>query len=1738
VEIRDGSSEQHGFKVVRIGEVGELVVGGYQIANGYINRPEQTNEAFVSSPFGLVYRTGDKAKITSDGRIECLGRISDGQVKLRGQRIELGEIEQALLRSPGCHSAIAQVIGTVLVVFCAMDDGISAEEANQRVLETCRSWLPTYMMPGDLVFLREMPRLASGKVDRKRLKADYKSTSQQAASITNGWTDDGKEIAAVISELTGSSVALSATLSSSGIDSLLAIRLAASLRGLGYEIGALEILSSQTLSDLLAIVAKKGRMDGGSPHASTVTRDSDFDGRKAAALEAHPSLNDLADGIECIRSCTAVQIAMLAETAQNPAAYCNLVDLEFPHGCEDGGIHTWMTQVMNDNDILRSGFIHSAEGFERVVFKALACDCIRVVESLTDSFELRSENDFLRPLFVEVKAGNGHESPRARLFVHHALYDGWSVDLLLSDLSALSMGTALGKRPQFGQVVDFYGRLSDRKTDAARSFWAEHLLGWQKTPFPKLSSNSRSSSAISVTVRTLSIHRDAIFQSFSKTECSTQVLFQACLTWLLGAITGTNDVVIGSITSGRTIPVPGIDGIIGPCIASTPLRINLSGMRTIRDLVNSLHVFNRAILEHCILPLSEIKRASGLSPGEALYDVLFVYQESLASRSKRHNPVREISHQDFLETAILVEVEPLEESFRLSVTYHQSIITSDVAELFTQQFDSLLSHFARNLSLPLTSAETCFDIPLLSVHNITPNAFSKHFDLARAFEETALKWPSNDAIRFADSISADDIRQDVLSYDSLNRQANKIARYLQGIKVNLGDVVAIVMQKSPLLYATILAIVKSGCAYLPLLPSTPIARIQTVLSQAQVSICLSDAASQRKLRDIEGTEVYNVQSTDMSKFGDGNLLIGLDLSRLAYVIYTSGTTGVPKGVAVTQLNIMSNIDVLSRIYPVGCSYRLLQSCSQAFDVSVFEIFFTWLNGMCLCSGTNDTIFQDLELSIRKFEVTHLSMTPTVASLVHPKNVPRVEFLVTAGEPMTPLVAKQWNTVLYQGYGPSETTNICSVKKMTLRDHIEHLGWALENTSTMVLYPHSLDVVPLGCVGELCFGGDQIADGYLNMPELTSQKFLNHPIYGRIYRSGDLGRMLPDKTLIILGRIDDQLKLRGQRIESNEIDTIILSSGLASTSTAIVSTRGESGSNQLATFYVPLGQECTNFAILPLEDKTQESITAMATLLQCQLPSYMVPSYLLPITTIPRTSSGKIDKTLLQATFAQLTSQYLTKSSTSCQREDQDTEWTANEQKVAGITSAVLRVERQDIGRWTPLAALGLDSISAIALAQRLRKLFGVPFSVSQVLRNPSVAQLARSATTEDESSTTQVDDHYFSDKFLDTVTANFREMSGEIESVLPCTPLQEAMLAATNEKSYVNWLTLLLHLPPEALQAHWEEMTRRHGILRTCFVTTSDSQRPLVQVVLRRWSTPWLIHTDTSISPVEVADLQYRHMPQPIDSQSPPIRLMLYRDGTSIYLSLLCHHVICDGVAMEVLFSEIEELSRGQTLPPALEYAKFLQHMLSLPENVGTYWTDHFRDFESVSFAASHSGTDEDHVAGGILTRRLDMALSEVECNLRRFGWSLLALWESVWSVVLSILLRREDLCFGLVMSGRSIPIDGIERLVAPCFNTIPIRARMSTFKQQDKLVRHFQASNPTLLHYQFTPLRYIQALVNNDGQHLFDTLLLLQHPLRQLDPNVWERRGDIGGMDIPLVCEVIPSPLEDSLLINLHYDG
>lgn len=930
------------LEILPIGHVGELAVGGIQLAEGYINRAEQTSLAFINTcDQGRIYRTGDKARLLPDGHLECLGRMSAGQVKLRGQRVELGEIEHSAYQTGGIKSATAVVIGGSIVLFCSVR---IAKITPNDVLESCRRWLPKFLVPGHVVFLADVPRLPSGKIDVSKLKEDYERErleSAPAKSVNQNATE--MMLSRAIQDLLGYRIDPSDSFASAGLDSLGAIMLASRLRATNFNIGVVDILRANTIRDL----AKTLQVVMGSTCAqdSAISTDdwAQVHGLARRELQKLLTVSEF-DRVQEIIPCTPLQIAMLSETKRDHQAYCNWIELEYPSFLGFREIQAAIGELANQNEILRSGFIqlpYQTHPFAQVIWSNLAMSRNYCQSSRSHCFQIKTPGEFLKPLQVKIESCEAKS--RIVVQIHHALYDGWSWENVVHDFDLILRNQPCMERPQFRDIVTYYRDPSaSARLALSREYWQVHLHEVSSCVLPNLHGKNSTSPGIRVahlatTILPLQTHRAS--REFG---VSVQSIFQAAFAWLLSTYVGSSDVVYGTVSSGRTLPVAGIEDIIGPCVATLPVRVNVSHSRTARDLIQSVHRLNRQILEHHELPLRDIKKTCNIDPGSPLFDSIFVWQQTLLGKQPEF--LKQVGAADYVEFHLTLELEPRQESFDMKITYQQAIMPEVQAEHFLHQLDQIISIFTNRASVPLAEIGNYIEEEYLSVENRNPAIYPIEVSLSFPVEAFAESHPTSTAVEFAREINGDVIKSEKLSYSNLNRRANQVAHYLLSLSVGADDLVCICMDKCMDLYVGILGIIKSGAGYLPLTPETPVKRRDSILMESKVKICLCH--SSLLLKDGEGQSqslqkeephesnqvmLLCMDKIDLNSMPISNPACDFHPLNLAYAVFTSGTTGTMKGVLVTQQNIKSNLCALSNIYPTPEGSRLLQSCSHAFD---------------------------------------------------------------------------------------------------------------------------------------------------------------------------------------------------------------------------------------------------------------------------------------------------------------------------------------------------------------------------------------------------------------------------------------------------------------------------------------------------------------------------------------------------------------------------------------------------------------------------------------------------------------------------------------------------------------------------------------------------------------------------------------------------------------------------------------
>ncbi|KAM5435656.1 NRPS cluster protein [Microsporum canis] len=914
-------------EILPIGHVGELVVGGPQLARYYLNRPKENKNAFIDSKrYGRLYRTGDKGRMHPNGEIQCMGRISTGQVKLRGQRIELGEIESVLLKGQYVRNAAVCVIHGVLVAFLSAD----VERCTSKDLQLiCQRSLPKFMIPGNFVILDELPRLPSGKIDRKGLQEEYiihKGIGQSDPSELSGEIE--QKISASLEQLLELSVGPTASLASVGLDSLKTINLASSLRKDGIFLNALDILEADSIRKMAMLVSKS--------RPEMITAPTESGALETWNMIVEQGLNKLkateySEAPHEIIPCSPTQMGMLLETKLNPKAYFNSIELQFDHGISLEDVKGAFSITVSNNQVLRSGFIEiDLPGFPyaQVVWEQLHSDQFSEPQNFDYDLELQNQWDILHPFRIQLGIIDGKS--RALVHIHHSLYDGWSWDQIMLDLASALGNKPPTERPQYRLFTLFHmNHASSELREQAINYWRSHLEGSSPCLWPNFQDRSDIPKTTGVVEHQLNIDLDQLDSLVRDSRVSRQIIFQAAIGYLLSVYNGTSDIILGNVSAGRTLPIDGIDNIVGPCISTIPLRFDLQKIRTIRDLFAILHRLNRKALAHGFIPLRDIKQVSGINLADQLFDTLFVWQDTINTNC---GPITQIASRDFLEFTLTVDLGIQDGKIQAKATFQESILPASQVMIFLQQIEGVALTFLQSPNTLLDDIASKLPDSLLSMENTIPLPLESLPGLSDGIEHIAKMDPERIAVEFLDSLDPETgaISTQSLTYLELHTKSNTLASQLRNLGVAEGNLVAVCLEKSLELYISILAIIKAGAGYVPMTPQMPMMRIKHIIQEANCRICITDSEISAQLSDLSNMKTILVDKD----------LLGEDVkyelpkppgSCPAYAVFTSGTTGTPKGVLVSRFNLESNIAVLSALYPDAPEPRLLQACSHAFD---------------------------------------------------------------------------------------------------------------------------------------------------------------------------------------------------------------------------------------------------------------------------------------------------------------------------------------------------------------------------------------------------------------------------------------------------------------------------------------------------------------------------------------------------------------------------------------------------------------------------------------------------------------------------------------------------------------------------------------------------------------------------------------------------------------------------------------
>jgi amino acid adenylation domain-containing protein/non-ribosomal peptide synthase protein (TIGR01720 family) len=871
---------------------------------------------------------------------------------------------------------------------------------------------------------------------------------------------------------------------------------------------------------------------------------------------------------------------------------------------------------------------------------------------------------------------------------HHILMDGWCVGILIRECFEIYNSLVQGSAPAMKEVHPYSSYiewLMRRNKELSIQYWSDYLRGYDTiSEVPKKITPSKDhyewqESAISL--------EGSIWQSISSL-CSDlgvteNVFIQTVWGILLARYNSTNDVVFGSVVSGRPGEIQGIEEMIGLFINTVPVRIRVKEGASIITLLKEVQ--QRAIegSAHHYTQLAEVQSVSEL--GGTVFDHIMIFEnypvQEMVAQQMTASTLSLLSSSGFEQThydltVIIIPGEKISIRFEYNSNVYDELIIKGVQEHVMRLIEEIVKKPGTAIDeIDYLNEEEKHRLSVIC--NDTAVAYPEHKTIVELFEEQVARTPHNMAVVFEGT---------ELTYAALNESANRLANYLrQHYNVQPDDLIGIKLERSEWMIISILGILKSGGAYVPVDPEYPQERIDYMIADSSCKVVI----------DEQELTKFRAEANTYGKDDTGSIS---KPANLAYVIYTSGTTGRPKGVMIEHRSLLDYSITFSVHFHLQESDRLIQQATFSFDTHVEEIYPALITGGCILMGKGGgRDVQELNGLIQQKNATVLSTTPLVLRELNSisNNVNQLRIIISGGDRFNGAFTANYigKTTIYDSYGPSESTVCSTYAKIDRIADVSIIGKPIANRSIYILNGR-LQLQPVGVVGEIFIGGAGLARGYLNNPLLTAEKFIANPFKQgeRIYRTGDLGRWLPDGTIEFIGRRDEQVKIRGYRIEPGEIENV-LQSYQNIDAAVVMAKQNQEGESELVAYLV---------------SKEMLKIFDLRTYLASSLPRYMIPTHFIQLDQLPLTANGKIDKKRLpDPTGAGIETgvEYIAPRN-------------AIEEKLTLIWQEILGKEK--IGIKDNFFDLGGHSLKATRLASLVQREFDVKVALKDVFSNPTI----------------------------------------------------------------------------------------------------------------------------------------------------------------------------------------------------------------------------------------------------------------------------------------------------------------------------------------------------------------------------------------------------------------------------------
>jgi amino acid adenylation domain-containing protein len=1311
-------------KLQPVGAAGELFIGGVGLARGYWNRPELTEQRFVPDPYRdgeRLYRTGDHARWLPDGELEFLGR-KDHQVKLHGFRIELGEIEAALRRHAHVRDAAVVLLDSgqstpQLCGYVVLTEGATVNDIRAHLMEQ----LPAYMVPGWIQPLPALPLGPNGKLDRGALPRPSHPGAAETPTPPEGPLEQA--LAAVWSEVLGRpSVGVNDNFFALGGDSILIITLLAKARARGLRFATEDVYRHPTIRGLAGVLEQGQSDTTAATEPFALLGEADRAKLPASAEDAYP-LSVLQAGL-----------IYQSQLDREAALYHDVFSYRIRGAFDAGKFAQATARLCRAHCMLRTTF-HLTEFSEPIQIVHREPRDLLAVTDLQGLAPAQQEQAVERDIARMRQQRFDWEVPRLVGFHVHVLspseyvytidfhdsaLDGWSVNLIHRELFdtyfALVAGEPPAETPRTVKFRDFVEL--ERKalaSEADKAFWARTLEGSTFTALPRWPHRH------GVPKRAVDFHEVSLRPGLSAQLKSVAgelgvppkcVLLAAHLR-VLSVLTGTSDVITGYEYGVRPEDTDG-ERVVGLFLNTLPLRIDTSA-GSWADLIRRAYETETSFLAHRRYPMAQMKRDRGART--MLFETVFNFTHFHVLSALKRMPgfeLTEVTVRAETEFPLRAEcsVHPFTDEVLVWIHYH--------ADAFPpEQIEAIGNLYARALEAIVRDPQAAAHGPsLLSAEERRMQLDGFHTSAKPLPTDRCFHHLFEEQVRRSPDRVAATYGGESWTYGELNRAANRFAHALRRVVPTGEAIVAIAMDRDLRWMAGVIGCFKAGCAYLPLDLEHPAERIGNILSQSDCALVIAgtdaiaaqiDVARGYRSAGAPALTVLHALAVLRDEARDDDPGRDVTHDTLAYVIFTSGSTGTPKGAMIEHGGMLNHL--LSKVEDLQMRSDdvLAQNASQCFDISVWQLLAAALVGARVVIYSNERIadVDGFQRALSADGVSILEVVPSYLALMMtlleraPRSLDPLRLLLVTGEPVKAELLRRWFAAypelpVVNAYGPTEASDDICHHVMTAAPEgaIVPVGKPIRNLHVYVL-DERRELVPIGTQGEVCVSGVGVGRGYVNDPVRTREAFVDDPFFPgrRMYRTGDLGRWSVDGVLELAGRKDDQVKVRGYRIETGEIEARLLELAGIDAAAVIVDPRDA----VLVAFVVGAGEPDPG---------------ALKRGLAQTLPEYMVPSRFVRLDALPLTSNGKIARRLL---LERLTA-----------TRDRDADAllpleSPTEVELARLWAAALAIDPERIGRNSDFFELGGHSLKAMELALHSDG----RFTINDVIKYPVLHDLAR-----------------------------------------------------------------------------------------------------------------------------------------------------------------------------------------------------------------------------------------------------------------------------------------------------------------------------------------------------------------------------------------------------------------------------